>query len=408
MAEIRFVHTLNNLKFGEVYNNYDPNFPGAFPVEDTRGAEFLKDIPQELRKVYNSTYFPELQTATPVANEQQAREQDDLDEHMIKYYRAKWDFYMRTKLDQLRVSHRQLEEAATQAAGPHGKDAQVARRAEFMYSFFDYDNDRARVRDRFLNEQHKKITLKDIGSMLDKFLLDERAESLRYLDPSEDAAKVPSASKDTSSFEMSWTGRLFRDNDPLRPLLMDDPSSLDGMPEDIDTPYRDILERIRYEDSRTDNSTMTKDEQKEVALFHSLKQDPYFKHFLHNHLRQFAEDIDEGILNFPEGPFTKQVTDIPKFDRINLYDFRRALPQKEREASLDGSGAAWGFGKRKTSRAVVRVKPGKGTIHINGMPMLDYFTMPSQRYRILLPLMITQYTCLLDVDIWVHGGGLTG
>lgn len=22
--------------------------------------------------------------------------------------------------------------------------------------------------------------------------------------------------------------------------------------------------------------------------------------------------------------------------------------------------------------------------------------------------MITQYTCLLDIDIWVHGGGLTG
>jgi len=40
--------------------------------------------------------------------------------------------------------------------------------------------------------------------------------------------------------------------------------------------------------------------------------------------------------------------------------------------------------------------------------MLEYFSIPSQRYRILLPLMITQYTCLLDLDIWVHGGGLSG
>lgn len=63
-----------------------------------------------------------------------------------------------------------------------------------------------------------------------------------------------------------------------------------------------------------------------MALFHSFKQDPFFKHFLYNHMRQFAEDIDEGILNFPEGPFTKDVTDFAKFDRINLYDFRRALP----------------------------------------------------------------------------------
>ena len=145
-----------------------------------------------------------------------------------------------------------------------------------------------------------------------------------------------------------------------------------------------------------------------MALFHSFKQDPYFKHFLYNHLRQYAEDIDEGILNFPEGPFTRDLTDVPKFDRINLYDFRRALPQKEREAKLDSKGASWGFGKRKTSRAVVRVKPGKGVININGVPMLDYFTLASQRYRILLPLMITQYTCLLDLDIWVHGGGYTG
>ena len=68
---------------------------------------------------------------------------------------------------------------------------------------------------------------------------------------------------------------------------------------------------------------------------------------------------------------------MPKFDRINLYDFRRALPMKDREAKLDSTGAAWGSGKRKTSRAVARVKPGKGTININGMPMLEYFVLPS-------------------------------
>ena len=56
------------------------------------------------------------------------------------------------------------------------------RRAEFMYSYFDYDNDRSRVRERFVNDLHKKITLKEIGEQLDKFLLDERAEGLRFLD----------------------------------------------------------------------------------------------------------------------------------------------------------------------------------------------------------------------------------
>ena len=102
------------------------------------------------------------------------------------------------------------------------------------------------------------------------------------------------------------------------------------------------------------------------------------------------------------------IYDHVKFDHINLYDFRRALPQKERLPKLDKNGCAWGYGKRKTAKAVARVKPGKGTININGMNILDYFHQPSQRYRMLLPLTITGYTCLLDVDIWVHGGGLTG
>ena len=173
---------------------------------------------------------------------------------------------------------------------------------------------------------------------------------------------------------MSWTGRIFKNVDPLKPLLMDDDSELDRMAEGLDTPYRDILDRIKYEDSRTDYSykTLTPDQRTEMSLFHSFKQDPYYKHFLHNHLRQFAEDIDEGVLNFPEGPYNKDVTDVPKFDRINLYDFRRALPQKDREAKLDANGASWGFGKRKTSHSVARVKPGKGVININGKNMLDY------------------------------------
>lgn len=73
------------------------------------------------------------------------------------------------------------------------------------------------------------------------------------------------------------------------------------MPEGTDTPYRDILDRIKYEDARTDYSykTLTPDQRTEMALFHSFKQDPYYKHFLYNHLSQFAEDIDEGIMNFP-------------------------------------------------------------------------------------------------------------
>jgi hypothetical protein len=112
----------------------------------------------------------------------------------------------------------------------------------------------------------------------------------------------------------------------------------------------------------------------EISLFHSFKQDPYFKHYLYNNLRQFADEMDDTNGDFP-APQTnhKMLNDFPKFDRINIYDFRRALPQHEREAKLDRKGCAWGFGKRKRSQAIVRVKPGKGTVSINGVNMLDYF-----------------------------------
>ena len=46
-----------------------------------------------------------------------------------------------------------------------------------MYNYLDYDNDRKKIRDKFLNEMNKKTTLKDIGETLDKLILDEKANT---------------------------------------------------------------------------------------------------------------------------------------------------------------------------------------------------------------------------------------
>jgi hypothetical protein len=109
--------------------------------------------------------------------------------------------------------------------------------------------------------------------MLDKFIIDERADSLRYTDITKPLEDIHSASKDTTNYEMSWTGRLFKDADPLKPLMLDDDSDLNTLPEGKDTPYRDILDRIRYQDQRTDYSyqSLTPDQRTEMSLFHSFK-----------------------------------------------------------------------------------------------------------------------------------------
>lgn len=153
---------------------------------------------------------------------------------------------------------------------------------------------------------------------------------------------------------------------------------------------------------------MTPEERTEIALFHSYKQDPYYKHHLRNFLSQFAEQVNNNILSFSNGRGDLDPNDYAKFDRINLFDFRRMLPKKERSDLIDKNARAWGYGKRKNARAIVNVKPGSGKVTINGKPMHLYFHLPSQRYRILQPLTMTGYTCLLDVNIHLHGGGYTG
>jgi len=116
---------------------------------------------------------------------------------------------------------------------------------------------------------------------------------------------------------------------------------------------------------------LSQDEKNEVSLFHSLKQDPYYKHYIYNHLRKYAEDEDEVNLNFPQSSIEKMdIYDHAKFDRINLFDFRRNLPMKEREAKIDSKMRAYGYGKRKKSKAIAVVKPGTGQITVNDKPIL--------------------------------------
>jgi hypothetical protein len=87
-----------------------------------------------------------------------------------------------------------------------------------MYSYLDYDNDRTRVREKFINEMNKKTSLQDIGEMLDKFIIDEKAEGLKYYQPSKhvgNETEITSAKKDTSNFDLHWSGRLMKELDPL-------------------------------------------------------------------------------------------------------------------------------------------------------------------------------------------------
>ena len=80
------------------------------------------------------------------------------------------------------------------------------------------------------------------------------------------------------------------------------------------------------------------------------------------------------------------------------------------EATIErkGTGDYLGTGRRKSSVARVRVRPGQGQILINNRPLEEFFRNEQQRTAVLAPLNATQKRTDVDVVIRVHGGGLTG
>ena len=79
-----------------------------------------------------------------------------------------------------------------------------------------------------------------------------------------------------------------------------------------------------------------------------------------------------------------------------------------REQELDAHGRAYATGRRKDAVARVWLKPGKGTITINGRDQAVYFARPTQRLVINQPFGITDRVGQYDIVATVKGGGLSG
>ena len=67
-----------------------------------------------------------------------------------------------------------------------------------------------------------------------------------------------------------------------------------------------------------------------------------------------------------------------------------------------------GTGRRKTSVAAVRLRPGKGEININGRAFDQYFPLDFQRQVALAPLALLKAINKYDIVIRVKGGGIEG
>jgi len=67
-----------------------------------------------------------------------------------------------------------------------------------------------------------------------------------------------------------------------------------------------------------------------------------------------------------------------------------------------------GTGRRKTAVARVYLRPGNGTISINGKTVDEYFKRPDHRIIVLQPLVVLEREKHYDIVVRAHGGGESG
>jgi small subunit ribosomal protein S9 len=77
------------------------------------------------------------------------------------------------------------------------------------------------------------------------------------------------------------------------------------------------------------------------------------------------------------------------------------------EQKLDAQGRAYATGKRKNAVARVWIKPGKGTVTVNGREFATYFARPVLQLIVKQPIVATERTDQYDVVVTVAGGGLS-
>jgi small subunit ribosomal protein S9 len=73
-----------------------------------------------------------------------------------------------------------------------------------------------------------------------------------------------------------------------------------------------------------------------------------------------------------------------------------------------GTDGFYATGRRKESTARVWLKPGAGTMMINGRPMDEYFGRETSIMIINQPLQVLEQVGKVDMTVNVRGGGLSG
>ncbi len=102
-------------------------------------------------------------------------------------------------------------------------------------------------------------------------------------------------------------------------------------------------------------------------------------------------------------------TETDKPDSKRGEQSRKSQRKSARKPTGEPKGGYWwGTGRRKSSVARVRIRPGKGKMVINKKQLDDYFRREQDRKAVVAPLKAVEAEKSFDVFINVRGGGITG
>ncbi|MHC4759377.1 MAG: 30S ribosomal protein S9 [Planctomycetota bacterium] len=93
---------------------------------------------------------------------------------------------------------------------------------------------------------------------------------------------------------------------------------------------------------------------------------------------------------------------------ITESEKKPAAKPVKKKTNADKGGYWWGTGRRKSSVARVRIKPGSGKMLINKKELNDYFSGDKDRKAVLSPLKAVDAERSFDIFVNVNGGGTTG
>ena len=71
-------------------------------------------------------------------------------------------------------------------------------------------------------------------------------------------------------------------------------------------------------------------------------------------------------------------------------------------------GYHWGTGRRKSSVARVRIRPGDGKVLVNKKELSNYFPRQQDQNSVVAPLKAVEAEKSFDIFVNVRGGGITG